>query len=91
MLSQIDKQILRAHLLPRVNKLLGRASGDGPRLAVVGNCQSYGIAYAMKVLAPSARIDHYSVVHKTLANIERLAETLEATTASSCRIFRRAS
>jgi Polysaccharide biosynthesis enzyme WcbI len=78
MLSQIDKQILRAHLLPRVNKLLGRASGGGPRLAVVGNCQSYGIAYAMKVLAPSAQIDHYSVVHKTLANIERLAKTLQS-------------
>jgi hypothetical protein len=77
MLSQIDKQILRAHLVPRLNKLLGRAPAGGPRLAVVGNCQSYGIAYAMKVLAPSAQVDHYSVVHKTLANIDRLATTLE--------------
>ena len=77
MLSQIDKQILRVHLLPRVNRLLGRPLGSGPRLAVVGNCQSYGIAYGMKVLAPSAQVDHYSVVHKTLANIDWLAKTLE--------------
>ncbi len=76
MLSQIDKQILRAHLLPRVNRLLGRAPAGGPRLAVVGNCQSYGIAYAMKVLAPSAQVDHYSMVHKTLANMEWLSRTL---------------
>lgn len=77
MLSQIDKQILRAHLLPSVNKVLRRPPPRGPRLAVVGNCQSYGIAYAMKVFAPSAQVDHYSVVHKTLANIEWLAKTLE--------------
>jgi len=77
MLSQIDKQILRAHLLPRVNKLLGRAPAGGPRLAVVGNCQSYGIAYAMKVLAPSAQVDHFSAISKTFANIELLAKTLQ--------------
>ena len=76
MLSQIDKQILRAHVLPRLDKLLGRAPTRGPRVAVVGNCQSYGIAFGMKVLAPSAQVDHYSVVHKTLANIDRLAKTL---------------
>ena len=31
----------------------------GPRIAVVGNCQSFGVAYAMKVLDPSATVDHY--------------------------------
>ncbi len=77
MLSQIDKQILRAHLLPALNKALRRPPGSGPRLAVIGNCQSYGIAYAMKVLAPSAQVDHYSVVHKTLANMEQLVRTLQ--------------
>ncbi|MGA9599590.1 MAG: WcbI family polysaccharide biosynthesis putative acetyltransferase [Methylocystis sp.] len=77
MLSQIDKQILRAHLLPSINKVLGRAPLRGPRLAVFGNCQSYGIAYAMKVLVPSAQVDHYSAINKTFANIEWLAKTLE--------------
>ena len=65
MLSQIDKQILRAHLLPSIDKVLGRAPLGGPRLAVFGNCQSYGIAYAMKVLVPSAQVDHYSAINKT--------------------------
>jgi hypothetical protein len=76
MLSQIDKQIIRAHLMPRLDKLRGRAPLPGPRLAVIGNCQSYGIAYGMKVLKPSARIDHYSVISKTLANMDLLAWTL---------------
>ncbi|ARN82630.1 WcbI family polysaccharide biosynthesis putative acetyltransferase [Methylocystis bryophila] len=77
MLSQIDKQILRAHLLPKINKVLGRAPLPGARLAVVGNCQSYGIAYAMKVLAPSAEVDHYSAIGKTIANIDLLGKTLQ--------------
>jgi len=77
MLSQIDKQILKAHLLPRVNKLLGRAPPAGRRIAVVGNCQSYGIAYGMKLLTPSAQIDPYSVIGKTMVNIELLARTLQ--------------
>ncbi len=77
MLSQIDKQILRAHVRPRLYRLLGRAPAAGPRIAVIGNCQSYGIAYAMKVFSPCAQVDHYSAVQKTLANIDRLATTLE--------------
>jgi hypothetical protein len=76
MLSQIDKQLLRANLAPRINRLLGRAEAGGPRIAVLGNCQSYGVAYAMKLLDPTARVDHYSAISKTLANMDRLARTL---------------
>jgi len=77
MLSQIDKQILRANLPPSLKKLLGRPSAGGPRLAVIGNCQAYGLAYAMKVLKPSAEVDHYSAIGKTIANMERLGKTLQ--------------
>jgi len=76
MLSQIDKQILRANVAPHIRRLLGRAEAQGPRIAVIGNCQSYGIAYAMKLFDPTARVDHYSAVSKTLANVEQLSKTL---------------
>ena len=77
MISQIDKQIIRtwgaALLAPR---LAGRRTANGPRIAVIGNCQSYGVAYAMKLLDPTARVDHYSAVAKSHANIGLLARTL---------------
>ena len=49
MFSQIDKQIVRAwheYLLePRLAKLTGRVlRRTGPRIAVIGNCQAFGIA-----------------------------------------------
>ncbi|QGM47025.1 WcbI family polysaccharide biosynthesis putative acetyltransferase [Methylocystis heyeri] len=80
LISQIDKQILRARtaalLGPRLAKWRGVAEEAGPRIAVVGNCQSFGVAYAMKLLDPTARVDHYSAVAKALADIDLLAGTL---------------
>ena len=77
MISQIDKQIIRTWsaslLAPRIS---GRGTSNGPRIAVVGNCQSYGVAYAMKLLDPTARVDHYSAVAKSQASIGLLARTL---------------
>ena len=69
MISQIDKQIVRswgAALLAPVSPLSRAAeAANGPRIAVIGNCQSYGVAYAMKLLDPTARVDHYSAVAKS--------------------------
>ncbi|MBI1868494.1 MAG: hypothetical protein HYS06_09420 [Methylocystis sp.] len=81
MLSQIDKQIVRSwynYLVePRLAKLTGRVlHATGPRIAVVGNCQSFGVAYAMKLLDPSASVDQYSAIAKSRANIALLAKTL---------------
>jgi len=80
MISQIDKQIIRSwsatSLAPRVARLTGRKAPSGPRIAVIGNCQSYGVAYAMKLLDPTARVDHYSAVAKSHASIGLLAKTL---------------
>lgn len=78
MLSQIDKQIIRAFVAPRLEKLRGAEPGTGPRIAVIGNCQSYGVAYAMKLLDPTAKVDHYSAISRTIANIDRLARALSA-------------
>jgi len=72
MISQIDKQIIRTWSAA----LTGRRNANGPRVAVIGNCQSYGVAYAMKLLDPTARVDHYSAVAKSQANIGLLARTL---------------
>ncbi len=82
MFSQIDKQIVRSwrQLLidPHVTKLLGHKSGaKGPRIAVIGNCQSFGVAYAMKLLDPTADIHHFSVVARARASFDLFCKTLE--------------
>jgi hypothetical protein len=71
MLSEIDRQLL--HVWRR--RLLGKDRG-APRIAVVGNCQSFGIAYGMKLLNPSAHIDHFTIVRKGVADLKLLARTL---------------
>jgi hypothetical protein len=81
MLSQIDKQIFKSwrHTVidAHVSKLLGRAPRSaGPRIAVLGNCQSYGVAYGVKLLEPTATVDHYSAIGRSFTSVERLAKTL---------------
>jgi hypothetical protein len=81
MFSQIDKQIIRSWhrnlIAPHLAKLLGAPQArTGPRIAVIGNCQSYGVAYAMKLLDPSATVDHFSAIGKSFATIELFAKTL---------------
>lgn len=81
MLSQTDKQIIRSwyqHLIgPRLAELMGRKSHlTGPRIAVIGNCQSFGVAYAMKLIDPTARVEHFSAISRTIADMKLLAKTL---------------
>jgi hypothetical protein len=83
MFSQIDKQIVRSWhrnlIAPHIAKLIGgNQNGTGPRIAVIGNCQSYGVAYAMKLLDPSATVDHFSAIGKSRATVKFFAKTLEA-------------
>lgn len=82
MISQIDKEIIRSWsgyaIEPRIARLLGRPKrGSGPRIAVVGNCQSYGVAYGMKLLEPEATVDRFSMIRRSLASLELLAKTLD--------------
>ncbi len=72
MFSQIDKQTFKAWrqyaVEPRLAKLTGRAlRNTGPRIAVMGNCQAFGLAYAMKLMDPSATIDHFSAIGRARA------------------------
>ncbi len=82
MFSQIDKQIFRTWrdylVVPRIAKLTGRTlRNTGPRIAVIGNCQAFGVAYAMKVMDPSATVDHYAAIGRSRANMSLFVKTLE--------------
>jgi hypothetical protein len=82
MLSQLDKQIVRSWrqylIAPHLDKLTRRPPArSGPRIAVLGNCQSFGVAYAMKMLDPSATVDHFTVIGRVRANISMFAKTLQ--------------
>ncbi len=83
MLSQIEKQIFRSWIHsavePRIAKVTGREiRTTGPRIAVVGNCQAFGVAYAMKVMDPSATVHHFSAIGRSrFANMDLLVRTLE--------------
>lgn len=83
MLSQVDKQILKSWVQyaiePRIAKVTGRQLRQtGPRIAVVGNCQAFGIAYAMKVMDPSATVHHYAAIGRArVADMGLLVKTLD--------------
>ncbi len=61
---------------PPLARLAGREPATGPRIAVIGNCQSYGVAYAMKLLDPSATVDHYSALGRPKVSVNFIARTL---------------
>lgn len=82
MFSQIDKQILKSWrqyaIEPRLARLTGRTlRNTGPRFAVVGNCQAFGVAYAMKVMDPTATVDHFAAIGRSRATIDLLVKTLD--------------
>lgn len=82
MFSQIDRQIIRSWIEyavePRIAKVTGRViRTTGPRIAVIGNCQAFGLAYAMKVMDPSAAVHHFSAIGRSKASMEMLARTLD--------------
>ena len=82
MLTQVDRQILKSWrqyaIEPRIAKFTGRVMRNtGPRIAIVGNCQSFGVAYAMKMLDPSATVDHFSMIARARSTMGLFAKTLE--------------
>jgi hypothetical protein len=54
-----------------------RRPGSGPRIAVVANCQSFGIAYAMKLLNVDATVHRFPVVFKSWFGVKTMARTLK--------------
>jgi hypothetical protein len=54
-----------------------KRQASGPRIAVVGNCQSFGIAYAMRLLDLEAEVAQFSIVSKSWTDMRTLARTLQ--------------
>lgn len=55
--------------------MLGKDKGS-PRIAVVGNCQSFGIAYAMKLLNPESVVHRFTIVRPGWVGLDTLERTL---------------
>ncbi len=72
MLSALDRKIVATW-----TRRIFRGETRSPRIAIVGNCQTLGVAYGMKILLPDGAIDFYQVQPRTWASIELLAVTLK--------------
>ena len=82
MLTPIDKQIIRSWYQyvaePHFSRFTGRVlRAIGPRIAVVGTCQSFSVAYAIKLLRPEAKVDHFPVMSRSHAPLETFIKTLK--------------
>src|SRR5947209_12960126 len=71
-LTLLDRRVIASL---RDKKL--RRPGAGPRIAVVGNCQSFGVAYAMKLLNLDATVHRFPVIFKSWINVKTLARALK--------------
>jgi hypothetical protein len=72
LLSLLDRRVI-ASLRDRSL----RRPDAGPRIAVVANCQSFGIAYAMKLLNLDATVHRFPVLFKSWTNVKTLVRTLK--------------
>ena len=76
MLSQVDRQLF-AHW--RRSKIGSRKTAAGKpvqRIAIVGNCQSFGFSYGMKLFNPALEIDRYALVSRCYADLGKLTAAL---------------
>ena len=71
MLSKYDRRVLRM----RVRQLTTRRP-SGPRIAVVANCQSFGIAYAMDMLVEGATVEPIQILLNNRTTPRLLAKVL---------------
>ncbi|HEX3181181.1 MAG TPA: hypothetical protein VHR44_07995, partial [Beijerinckiaceae bacterium] len=72
LLSALDRQVLASWRDRALKRQTSR-----PRIAIVGNCQSFGIAYAMKLLDLAAEVVRVPIVSRSWTDIKTLARTLQ--------------
>jgi hypothetical protein len=75
MFSEYDRRVLKM----RLRQLFGRRpSGPrvGPRIAVVANCQTFGIAYAMDMLVEGATVEPIQILLDNRTTPDLLARVL---------------
>lgn len=75
MISQVDRQLFAVWRARGFGAARAGAK-SAPRIAIVGNCQSFGYAFGMKLLAPEAQVDRYALVGRTLADLKKLVAAL---------------
>jgi Polysaccharide biosynthesis enzyme WcbI len=71
LLSNLDRRVLTA----LKDRAFGRLK-PGPRIAVLGNCQSFDLAYAMKLLTPGATVHQYPIQSKAKITRKMLVRAL---------------
>ncbi len=71
LLAEIDLQVINTW-----RRRLLKKDQSGPRIAVVGNCQSFGIAYGMKLLNPDSVVHRYTIVRPGWVGLDLLERTL---------------
>ncbi|MFT4098906.1 MAG: WcbI family polysaccharide biosynthesis putative acetyltransferase [Rhodoblastus sp.] len=74
MFSLLDRQIAR-HWRDKTFAR-NKAAGSAKRVAVVGNCQSFGYAFALKLFDPSLVVDRYPLVAPGLTDLKTLRAAL---------------
>ncbi|MDH7793962.1 MULTISPECIES: WcbI family polysaccharide biosynthesis putative acetyltransferase [unclassified Beijerinckia] len=74
MLSAFDRNVLSK----RVRQVTGRnrRKSNGPHIAVIANCQTFGVAYAMDMLLPGATVDPIQILLGNRTTPELLAKVL---------------
>ena len=75
MLSQVDRQLIATWR----RKTFGAQGAPRPaaqRIAIVGNCQSFGFSYGMKLYNPALEIDRYALVSRSFADLGKLTAAL---------------
>lgn len=71
LVSEIDLQVFHAW-----RRRLLKKDGGSPRIAVVGNCQSFGVAYGMKLLNPDSTVHRFTIARRAWTNLDILQRTL---------------
>ncbi len=75
MFSLLDRQIAR-HWRDRTFARAANRDKSARRVAVVGNCQSFGYAFALKLFDPALVVDRYPLVAPSLTDLKTLRAAL---------------
>ncbi len=76
MFSLLDRQIARHWRDKTFARPKAAAARPARRVAVVGNCQSFGYAFALKLLDPTLAVDRYPLVAPGLTDLKTLRAAL---------------
>lgn len=76
MFSLLDRQIARHWRDRKLARIKANGGAPARRVAVVGNCQSFGYAFALKLFDPGLVVDRYALVAPSLTDLKTLRSAL---------------